>query len=224
VVLTQAEAAKEAARRAAQPAKATFALGFLPGTEVEWMAQAMRILHDQLPNIDVTVSSQYSPDLADALMGGRLDAACMRAEPRAHLAYRRVLTGPFILVFQIDHRLAALAAIELRAIVDETFIIPSAQTAPVLRGIVEEYLHRSGLDAKPRHEVDNMGHAVSMVTAIRAVGLLPAYARNFLPSSVTSRPFRGDASNVDLVVGYNEANRSPMLKSFLSSIEDLATR
>src|SRR6202047_4032044 len=68
LALTQAEAAKEAARRAAQPGKKTFALGFLTGKEIDWLPEAMRILHDELPNIEVTVSSQNSPDLADALM------------------------------------------------------------------------------------------------------------------------------------------------------------
>ena len=74
LALTQVEAAVEAARRAAQPAKPTFALGFLTGHEMDWLPEAMRILHDELPNIEVTVSSQYSPDLAEALLRGRLDA------------------------------------------------------------------------------------------------------------------------------------------------------
>jgi LysR family transcriptional regulator, hca operon transcriptional activator len=224
LALTQADAAKQAARRAAYPVKATFALGFLRGTEMDWMEPAMRILHDELPDIDVTVSSQYSPDLAEALMRGRLDAAFMRAETHAGIAYRRVLTEPFILLFPTDHRLAVLDAVELRDIVDEAFIIPSAGTAPVLRTIIEDYLRRSGLDGNPRHEVDNMGHAMSMVAAIRAVGLLPAYARNFLTSSVTSRPFRGDAPEVDLLVGFNEANASQILKRFLLRIDHLAAR
>jgi LysR family hca operon transcriptional activator len=57
----------------------------------------MRVLHDELPNIEVTVSSQNSPDLADALMRGRLDAAFMRPEERAdELVYRRVITEPFV--------------------------------------------------------------------------------------------------------------------------------
>src|SRR6201987_5301653 len=80
LAVTQAEAAKEAARRAAQPMRPTFALGVLTGKEIDWLPEAMRILHDELPNIDVTVSSQNSPDLADALMLGRLDAAFMRPE------------------------------------------------------------------------------------------------------------------------------------------------
>src|SRR5258705_495632 len=88
LALTQAEAAKEAARRAAQPAKPTFALGFLTGEEIDWLPEAMRILHDELPNIEVTESSQDCPELAEAFMPGRLDAAFMRAgQPAGEVGY-----------------------------------------------------------------------------------------------------------------------------------------
>src|SRR6266478_3307537 len=80
LALAQAEAAAQAARRAAQPVKLTFALGFLTGREIDWLPEAMRVLHDELRNIEVTVSSQNSPDLADALTRGRLDAAFMRPD------------------------------------------------------------------------------------------------------------------------------------------------
>ena len=224
LALTQAEAAKEAARRAAQPAMPTFALGFLTGTEMDWLPEAMRIIHDELPNIQVTVSSQYSPNLADALMRGRLDAAFMRPEKQAgELVYRRVTTEPLVVVFPSDHRLAAHDAVELQEIVGETFIIPS-NTAPTLRVVIDDYLKRSGLDIIPVHEVDNLAHAVSMIASTRAVALLPAYANNLLPWSVTSRPIRGDAPTIDLVVGYNKANRSPILKLFLSRVGDVTAQ
>src|SRR5258706_12630556 len=60
LALAQVEAAGDAARRAARPAKATFALGFLTGQEMDWLPEAMHILRDALPRIEVTVSSQYS--------------------------------------------------------------------------------------------------------------------------------------------------------------------
>src|SRR5437899_10611399 len=50
----------------------------ITGKEIDWLPETMRILHDELSNIEVTVSSQNSPDLADALMRGRLDAAFVR--------------------------------------------------------------------------------------------------------------------------------------------------
>jgi LysR family hca operon transcriptional activator len=224
LALTQAEAAKEAARRAAQPAKPTFALGFLTGTEMDWLPEAMRILHDELPNMEVKLSSQYSPDLADALIRGRLDAAFMRAEEHADdLVYRRVATEPLIVVFPSDHRFASQDALELREIVGETFIIPS-KTAPTLRAVIDDYLKRSGLDINPDHDVDNLAHAMSMIASTRAVALLPAYAKNFLPWSVTSRPLRGDAPTIDLVVGYSKANASPILRLFLSRVDQLMKR
>jgi LysR family transcriptional regulator, hca operon transcriptional activator len=224
LALTQAEAAKEAARRAAQPTRPTFALGFLTGKEIDWLPKAMRILHDELPNIDVTVSSQNSPDLADALIQGRLDAAFMRPEEGAdELVYTRVIAEPFIVVFPSDHRLAAHDAIELREIVGETFLIPS-KTAPTSRLVIEDYLKRSGLDIIPDHEVDNITHAVSMIASTGAVALLPAYPNNLLPWSVTSRPLKGEPPTVDLVVGYHKANTSPILRTFLSRIDDLTTR
>jgi ABC-type tungstate transport system substrate-binding protein len=41
------------------------------------------------------------------------------------------------------------------------------------------------------------------------------------PWSVTSRPLVGEAPTIDLVVGYSKANTSPVLKLFLSRIDDL---
>jgi LysR family transcriptional regulator, hca operon transcriptional activator len=221
LALTQVEAAVEAARRAAEPLKPTFALGFITGHEIDWLPKAMRILRDQLPNMKLTIASQYSPDLAAELMRGRLDAAFMRPEPHAeNLVYRRVLTEPLVVVFPSDHRLAAQEAVDLPDIVGETFIIPS-NTAPTLHALIAGYLERSGLDIKPAHEVDHLAHAVSMVASTGAVMLLPAYARNLLPWSVTSRPLRGNAPTIDLVVGYDKANTSPILKLFLSRLEEL---
>ena len=222
LALTQAEAAIEAARRAAEPLKQAFALGFLTGTEVDWLAKATRILHDRLPSMKLTIASQYSPDLAAELMRGRLDAAFMRPEPHVEgLAYRRVLAEPLFMVFPSDHRLAAQEAVDLPDIVGETFIIPS-NTAPVFRSLIIDYLERSGLDIKPAHDVDNLAHAVSLIASTRAVMLMPAYARNLLPWSVTSRPLSGNAPTIDLVVGYNKANRSPILKLFLSRLDEIA--
>src|SRR5713101_8138511 len=75
LALSQVEAAGEAARRAASPAKASFVMGFLTGIEMEWLPAALRILHNELPNVDVVISSQSSPDIAAALLRGKVDVA-----------------------------------------------------------------------------------------------------------------------------------------------------
>src|SRR3954469_14099641 len=52
LALAQVAGAREAARRAAEPAKPSFALGFLTGQEMDWLPEAMRILHDELPKME----------------------------------------------------------------------------------------------------------------------------------------------------------------------------
>ena len=68
LALAQVDAAVEAARRAARPARKTFAIGFQTGHEMNWLPRATRVLRDELKNIQVTISSEYSPDLAEALV------------------------------------------------------------------------------------------------------------------------------------------------------------
>src|ERR1700745_4156479 len=68
--LSHVESATEAARRVVHPAKPCFSMGFLTGHELTWMPEALRILRDELPNIDVMISSQYSPLLAEGLSKG----------------------------------------------------------------------------------------------------------------------------------------------------------
>jgi LysR family hca operon transcriptional activator len=221
LALAQVEAATGAARRAAQPVKPSFALGFLTGKEIDWLPEAIRLLRDELPNIEITISSQYSPDLADALVRGKLDVAFLRPEtPATDLIFKVVATEPIVVVLPSDHRLASQEAIGPHDIVGETFIGVS-NTAPVGRRIIDDYLRRSGVDITPDHEADHLAMAMSLVASTRGVALLPAYARNLLPSSLISRPLRGDIPKIDLVVGYSKMNTSPILKVFLSRIDDL---
>src|ERR1700736_2362165 len=205
-VLSQIEAAAEAARRVAHPAKPCFAMGFLTGHELTWMPEALQILRDELPNIDVMISSQYSPQLASALVKGTVDAAFLRRERGLpDLAFRLLVKEPLMVVLPSGHHLAALKAISPGDLVGETFVTVS-HTAPVLRGIIDNYLKRSGIKIAPAHEADHVTMGMSLIASTRGVGLLPAYAQNFLPSSITSRPLKGDTPTVDLVLGYKKSN------------------
>src|SRR6266851_5563350 len=181
----------------------------------------MRILHDELPNMEVTISSKYSPQLADALTRGKLDIAFMRPEAQIpDLAYRLVAKEPLVAVLPSDHRLAACDAIDPHDIVGETFVSVS-NTAPTLRVVINDYLERSNLGISPDHEVDNLAMAMSLIASTRGVAFLPAYAKNFMPLAVVSRPLEGEAPTIDLVVGYSKANASPTLKLFLSRLDEL---
>lgn len=222
LALVQVDAAVEAARGAAS-ARETFAIGFQTGHETNWLPRAMSVLRDELKNIHVTITSDYSPDLAEALVRGRLDVAFMRAEPNFDLCYEVVDHEPLIVLMPRDHRLAFQEAISPQQLAGEIFIAGSNKAA-VLHAVTEDYLRRSGVNIKVDHGVDNMAMAMSLVASTGGLALMPAYAKNLLPWSVISRPLEGEAPTIDLVIGYDKSNTSPTLKLFLAKSAELAAR
>ncbi len=221
--LGQAEAATEAARRAAQPARPTFSIGFLTGQEVDWLPHAPGILRDQLPEIEIRVSSGFSTNLADDLQRGKINVAFLRREPKPDLEYRLVRKEPLVVILPSHHPLAGDGAIDPRDLMTHTFIGIS-DIAPVLRAAIQDYLRRSDVEIIAALEVDNFAMAMSLVTSTGGLALLPASIEGYLPRSITSRPLAGEQPTVDLVIGYHRANTSPLLKKFLSGIDGLADR
>ncbi|GGA20116.1 LysR substrate-binding domain-containing protein [Dyella nitratireducens] len=223
MVLSQVDAGIEAARKAAQPSKQRFAMGFLTGQEMTWLPEAMHILRAELPNIDVTVSSDYSPDLADALVRGKLDLAFLRAEPDYDLIYRPVMQEPLVVLMPSDHRLASRDKIRARDLLGEPFI-GMGNKATVLRAVIDDYLRSAKVDITPGQVVDNPAMVMSLVASTRGVTLIPAYVQKLMPWSVTSRPLAGKAPTIDLAIGYRRSNHSPILKMFLSHLDELMKR
>jgi len=72
--------------------------------------------------------------------------------------------------------------------------------------------------------VDNPAMVMSLIASMRGVTLIPAYVQNLMPWSVVSRPLAGDVPTIELVVGYSASNTSPILKLFLSRVDELIAR
>jgi LysR family hca operon transcriptional activator len=66
-----------------------------------------------------------------------------------------------------------------------------------------------------------MAMAMSLVASTRGLALMPAYAKNLMPSSIVSRSLEGEVPTIDVAVGYSKSNTSPILKLFLSRLDEL---
>jgi LysR family hca operon transcriptional activator len=123
-----------------------------------------------------------------------------------------------------DHALAARSSIPPQDIAGQTFIGVSAVRAPTLHTVIGEYAKRTGIALKPEHQAENIAMVISLVASTGSICLMPLYAKRLLPKTIVSRPIQGAPPMVDLVIGYNEANTSPLLKVLLSKVEELKFR
>src|SRR6201982_1117719 len=133
LALSQVEAAGEAARRAVQPAKASFVMGFLTGTDMNWFPEAVRLLRGELPSVEVILVTQNSPELTSALLRRKVDVAVPRpVQGLPELACKHLTSEPLVVVLPSDHRLAAFEVISPQDLEGETFV-PVTSDASVLR-------------------------------------------------------------------------------------------
>jgi LysR family hca operon transcriptional activator len=221
LALMQIEAACEAARGTEQPEKPGFVIGFLPGQEVIWLSESMRILREEAPEVEITLSTKSSPELAEALMQGKIDVALMRRETRtAGLAFKLLIKEPLIAILPARHRLARTKTVRPKDLERESFI-STARAAPVLKTVIDDYAAKAGITLKQKYDAETLSGGMSLVASTGGFTLLPLYVRSALIPSVVSRPLHGEVPTIDLVMGYNKSSSSPLLKRFLFRADEL---
>jgi LysR family hca operon transcriptional activator len=223
LVLMQLDATVEAARRAEQPERPGFVVGFLAGQEVTWLSETLRILQEEAPGTDITISSLSSPELANALMQNRMDVALLRRETQTSgLAFKFLIKEPLVVILPANHRLAKHKTIRPEELARESFIAGSTKLAPVLKSTIKEYAASSGISLNQKYDAENISGGMSLVASTGSLMLLPIYGTKMLVPSVVARPLEGEPPTVDLVMGYNKSSTSALLKRFLVRADDLA--
>jgi LysR family hca operon transcriptional activator len=217
LALLQVEAAAEGARRAGQPEKPALPIGFLAGQEVMWL----RIMREEAPGVEITLSSQSSAELAAALMRGKLDLAFLRRETQTTgLSFRFLAKEPLIVILPADHRLATRKKNRPKDLAREIYINP-VRVAPVLKSVIDVYAATVGITLKAEYDAENLSAAMSLVASTGGMTLFPLYVQNMLTPNVVVRALEGKSPTIDLMLGYNKANSSSLLKRFLSRADEL---
>lgn len=225
IALSAVVAAVDGAQVVARGSASSFLLGFLTGYELGWLPDVMSIMRAQHPNIDIVIRSQSSPELAMALMQGKLDIAFLRpSDEFPDLTFKLLKREPLIVVMPSGHRLASLRSVSPTDLAGEILVNISKVHAPALRRVIDDYIERQGLTFAPGYEAENLPMTISLMLSSSGISLQPLYAKELLPPSVVTRPIAGEAPSIDLAIGYNGLNTSPLLRYFLSKADDLLAR
>jgi LysR family hca operon transcriptional activator len=86
--------------------------------------------------------------------------------------------------------------------------------------VIQDYASKVGITLKAEYEGDNLPSAMSLVVSTGGVTLIPLYAQNMLTPNVVARALE-ESPTIDLTLGYNAANSSPLLRRILSRADEL---
>jgi len=123
-------------------------------------------------------------------------------------------------VLPADHRLTSRKKIRPEDLASEIYV-SSARTSPILKSVIQDYASKVGIALTAGYEGENLPSAMSLVTSTGGVTLIPLYAQNMLTPNVVARALDGVPPTIDLTLGYNNANSSPLLNRFLSRADEL---
>ncbi len=165
LILAQADAAIEAARRAHAPAKSRFVVGFLTGYEIGWLPRVLQVLGEK---IELIIHSAPSPELVRALQRDVMDLAFLRPDETAtELVFCPLVEEELFVLMSADHPLARCQTFPPQALAAQSFISFSPSYAPSLRCAIDDYLDRCGIALVPAHEAETLPTVISFVLSTR---------------------------------------------------------
>jgi DNA-binding transcriptional LysR family regulator len=193
-VLARIDVAATQAGRAAQGLDGTLSVGLTSSAAAHAFAPALlRAFREAHPGVHLAMKEGNAADLTDAVLGGKVDAALIRA-PVSHsvgLAFQTLIREEMLAVLPKGHRLAQGrskdAAISLKSLEHEPFILVRRPGAPGLYAEFIKACGRAGFTPAVATEVGSMVTNLTLVAAGMGVSVVPASMRDTHRGSVAYR-------------------------------------
>lgn len=223
LVIAQANRTLERTRLAAQAHIDTLSVGFIPGVEVEELQHVMEALEGSPHQSQIVLRSKSSPELIASLQERVLDIAFIRPSPQCEgLELRMIRRERLIVAVPAEHRLAARPSLNVVDLVKEPLIDVTSRHAPVLFDTIQAYAASEGVRLAPTYQAENLMMALSLISTVGGICLLPELSGRLFPAGVVAVPFAGEAPTIELALAWHPQNTAPALVEFLQRFNRVA--
>ncbi|HEK1687009.1 TPA: LysR family transcriptional regulator [Pseudomonas putida] len=193
-ILQRVENGAQKAARTAKGIEGNLKVGFTSSAASHpLIPRIIRRYRDLYPDVDIALHEGNARELTDEVSDDSVDIGILRApvdRPRG-IAYHRLLNEELVLTLPVGHRLLeGGAAIALKDLADEPFILVRRPGAPGMYANLLQACRNAGFEPKVAFEVERMLTNVSLVAAGAGVSVVPTSMRGFHEHSVAYRPIR----------------------------------
>jgi DNA-binding transcriptional LysR family regulator len=219
--LAQARRVEIVAQRAAQGLAGRLNIGFsssLPHTKLPGM---LRVCRSRFPEIALTLHEHTTEKQIELLSAGEIDVGFLRLpldNAPASLTIKPILREPLLLAMPRGHSLGRRHTVAIQSLREEPFILLPRDAAPGLHDQIIGMCIRAGFRPNVVQEASQVQTIISLVSAGLGVSIVPASIRSLHGEQVLYRRLSGAASMTATAVAYEKANRSMVLRTFLSVV------
>lgn len=221
LTLAQADRSVDRARQVARVQSGSLTVGFVFGVEAEQLIKVMNTLQGELKHLRLALRTQTSPGLITELLERQIDAAFIRPSSQAEgLSVRTLRSENLIAAVPADHTLAKQPAIHLAQLAAESVIGVPREHAPVLYDAIQDYANRHGVTLQPVYHSETLMMALSLITSVGGVCLLPERSALTFPQGVVGIPLVEETPVLELALAWHPKNRSSALAAFIKAFAD----
>jgi DNA-binding transcriptional LysR family regulator len=221
--LAQVERAADVAVRAGRGEIGHVVIGFIGPAANELTPLILRAFPARYPNVGVELRQFDFRDPSAGLVTSQVDVAFMRppVEGQDELALELLFEEPRVAIMASDHPLATKAAVPIRRLVDEPFVVGPNSTG-VWRDFWLVTEHRGGTPPRLGPEATTIDEWLEIIAAGNGVSLTPASTERFYGRpGVAFVPVTGVETST-VVVAWRKGPINPLVAAFVEVAREVA--
>lgn len=221
-VFRQLEQAVQAGRQASRGEVGQLVVGFVGSAAYNILPAILRTFRTTVPAVSLELHELTTDQQLEWLRAGRLDVGFLRP-PIEDLRFclEVILQEPLVIALPDTHPLAENAAISLKLIASEPFILFPRPLAPGLYDQIISLCQRAGFSPHVVQEAIQMQTIVSLVAAELGVAIVPASLRHLQRTGVVYKTLREPTPMAEIAMIWRCDQRSPTVQRFTEVVRDL---
>ncbi|MDB5970008.1 MAG: hypothetical protein JWQ90_2458 [Hydrocarboniphaga sp.] len=219
-VLARFERGKEMARNAGRGDVGTLSVGFVSIADYSILPPALKEFRSLYPGMAVQLHELTTDAQVREIRAARLDLGIgLGPLDTPDLLFEPVATEGLVLAAPTGHHLTKGGkAVDLRALSNESFIIPPRELAPGLFDLIIGKCRAAGFTPRITQQARQMQTVISLVASGMGFALVPASLQNLRRRGVQYRPLRGPVAALELGIVTTRDDDNPASRNFVATL------
>jgi DNA-binding transcriptional LysR family regulator len=197
-------------------------IGAIDSAAAGLLPDLLRDFRAEHPEIAVRLLEEKTIRLLPKLLSGSLDLAFVRPPDAAseRLEFQPLLSETAVIALSRKHSLASRKSLSLRAIADQTMIVPDRRSRPHSHDLTMNLFDEAGITPKVVQMADEKQTIVSMVAARLGIAIVPRWTSRMKIAGVRFVPLKLQRSDtlgrLPLAAAWLRGSRDPLREAMLS--------
>lgn len=222
-IIKQVERAKERAYRASRGEIGELGIAVNSSIINSVLPDILKVLHSRFPDVKFVLYELAPQEQRQQLLDYQIDIGFdfFPYDNHPDLISTLILQEPLVIALPESHELAGKSQIPLKALANESFVLPSPEIVHFYKQIIDFCKQVFGQEPIIVQEATLMVTVLSLVAGGVGVSLLLKNAQNIQRQGVVYRPIEGENLEIQIVALMRRNDQSTVLNEFLQLVKDI---